>query len=128
MTQENQFLTIYRFRVALLRTSPHVWRRILVRPSTSLIELHQTIACAFGWLDTDPHRFLIRGRSFAVSAPNAELSTPLSEFQFRLGERFLYDLRFLNASHHTPVWRHQVRLEKIVPAEPAAAYPRCTEG
>ena len=128
MAEENQSLTIYRFRVALLRTSPHVWRRILVRPCTSLVELHRTVACAFGWPVTDPYRFLIRGRCFAVSAPSTELSPSLSEFQFRPAERFLYDLRFHDASLLTPVWRHQVRLEKILPAEPAAAYPRCTEG
>ena len=27
-----------------------------------------------------------------------------------------------------PVWRHQVRLEKITTAEPSDSFPRCTEG
>jgi len=104
---------------------PHLWRRILVRPSSTLTEFHQTIVCAFGWADVHPHRFLIRGCSFAGS--NASEAAPrLSEFQFRLGERFFYDLRFQDGQ--TLAWRHQIRLEKIVEAEGAVSFPRCTEG
>jgi hypothetical protein len=125
MPQENQPLTIYRLRVCLLRTSPHVWRRILVRPSSTLAEFHQTILCAFGWADIHRHRFLIRGCSFAGSN-GSEAGPRLSEFQFRLGERFFYDLRFQDGQD--PVWRQQIRLEKIVEAEREDSFPRCTEG
>ena len=126
MVPPNQSVSISQLRVALLRTSPHVWRRILVRSSSTLRELHQTILCSFGWSADHPHRFLIRGRSF----PGGDSATAptLSEFQFGLGERFLYDLRFQDGQALIPVWRHQVRLEKIVTAEPTDSFPRCTEG
>ena len=52
----------------------------------------------------------------------------MSEFQFAAGERFLYDLRFQDAQALIPVWRHQVRLEKMTTAEPSDSFPRCTEG
>ena len=126
MLPANQPVSIYHVRVALLRTSPHVWRRILVRASSKLSELHQTILCSFGWSADHSHRFLIRGRSF--SDANAATSPPLSDFQFAAGERFVYDLRFQDAQALVPVWRHQVRLEKITTAEPSDSFPRCTEG
>ena len=125
MSQKNhQSLTIYRLRVSLLRTSSHVWRRLLVRASSTLTELHQAIACAFGWPDIHPHRFLIRGQFFAGSAGNT--GQHIAEFQFRLGERFSYDFHFVD--RQPPVWRHQIRLEKIVEAEGADSFPRCTAG
>src|SRR4030095_1132057 len=126
MLPANQPVSIYHLRVALLRTSPHIWRRILVRSCSSLSELHETILCSFGWSADHPHRFLIRGRSF--SAGNAATSPRLSEFQFAPGERFLYDLRFQDPQALIPVWRHQIRLEKMTTAESGGFFPRCTEG
>ena len=52
-------------------------------------------------------------------------------FNFAAGERFLYDLheqRFQGARAPMPVWRHQVRLEKIATSEPSDSFLRCTEG
>jgi hypothetical protein len=126
MPPANQPVSIYHLRVSLLRTSPHVWRRILVRSCSSLSELHRTILCSFGWSADHPHRFLIRGRCF--SEAGAATSPPLSEFQFAAGERFVYDLRFQDAQALMPVWRHQIRLEKITTAELADSFPHCTEG
>jgi hypothetical protein len=128
MVPTNQLVSVHQLRVALLRTSPHVWRRILVRSSSTLRELHQTILCTFGWSADHPHRFLIRGRSFSGSGGDAATAATLSEFQFGPGERFLYDLRFQDGQTLIPVWRHQVRLEKIVTAEPTHSFPRCTGG
>ena len=126
MVPANQAVSTYHLRVALLRTSPHVWRRILVRSCSSLRELHETILCSFGWSADHPHRFLIRGRSF--SNGNATTSPALADFHFAAGERFLYELCFQDAQALMPVWRNQVRLEKITTAEPTDSFPRCTEG
>jgi hypothetical protein len=122
----NQPVRIYRLRVALLRTSPHLWRRILVRSSCSLSDLHHTIPCRFGLSANHPYQFLIRGRS--SSDNNATTNLPLSELEFAAGERFLYDVRFQDARALMPVWRHQVRQEKIITAGPSDSFPRCIEG
>jgi hypothetical protein len=34
---------IYQLRVVLRETSPHIWRRFLVRSDSSIVDLHQTI-------------------------------------------------------------------------------------
>ena len=49
MIPANQAVDIYYLGGALMRTSPYVWRRLLVRSCCSLSELHQTILCSFGW-------------------------------------------------------------------------------
>src|ERR1035438_7719913 len=107
MSQENLSLSSYQFRIALRRTSPHVWRRVL------LLQLHEAIRALFGWSDAYPHQFLIRGKSFRpnLTDPGKEAGAiPLSAFQFYLRERFFYDYRF---DLQTPVWRHEIRVEKI---------------
>src|SRR4029450_2804413 len=125
MLPANQPVSIYHLRVALLRTSPHIWRRILVRSCSSLSELHETILCSFGWSADHPHRFLIRGPSF--SAGKAATSPRVSEFQFAPGGRFLYHLPFQAPRALIPFWRPRVRLEKIPTAEPGDCSPRCPE-
>jgi len=42
-------IEIYQLRVVLRETSPHIWRRFLVRSDSSIVDLHQTIQVAFGW-------------------------------------------------------------------------------
>lgn len=109
-----------------MRTSPHVWRRILVRSSCSLGKLHHTIRCSFGWSADHPYRVLIRGRAF--SGNHAATSPPLLEFEVAAGERVLYDVPFQDGQALMPVWRHQVRLEKIITARPSNIFPRLIEG
>jgi hypothetical protein len=47
---------------------------------------------------------------------------PLSRFCFHLGERFRYEYDF------TAGWRLDIRLEQILPVEPARSTPTCTGG
>jgi hypothetical protein len=49
----------------------------------------------------------------------------LSEFQFYLRERFLYDYR---CDLRTSVWRHEIRVEKMLPIQEGWQYPRCIAG
>jgi len=112
MVQINQEVTVYQLRVALLRTSPHVWRRLLIPSHATLADLHRTIVCAFGLEEDHPCCFRIRGRSFATSPRVGDMSGSgphLSEFQFFLRERFAYDFHVHEAQ--PPAWRLEIRLE-----------------
>lgn len=42
-------IEIYQVRVVFRETSPHIWRRFLVRSDSSIVDLHQTIPIALGW-------------------------------------------------------------------------------
>jgi hypothetical protein len=60
----------------------------------------------------------------AVSAlPSTDVS--LAGLQLQLNEKFFYDYRFHDPD--TPVWHHQLRLEKILVAG-RDAYPTCLGG
>jgi Plasmid pRiA4b ORF-3-like protein len=48
MAQVNQSVSIYQFRILLRRTSPHIWRRVLLRSNATVTELQHTIQEGFG--------------------------------------------------------------------------------
>lgn len=128
MNQENLSFSVYQLRIALGRTSPHVWRRVWVPVNYSLDELHQLLRALFGWSQLHPHRFLIRGQSFTADQTGecvGALPRHLSDFQFYLRERFLYDYRF---DLQIPVWRHEIRVEKALPRREGWQHPRCIAG
>jgi Plasmid pRiA4b ORF-3-like protein len=47
-------IEIYQLHVVLRETSPHIWRRLLVRSDSSIVDLHQTIQIALGGAATVP--------------------------------------------------------------------------
>ena len=130
MSQSDQSVKAYQLRIVLRRTSPHLWRRVVVGSDSTLGQLHQTLQALFGWTDSHPHRFVLRGRSFGATATAsaAALMTPevrLSEFKLLLKERCFYDYRFHDVD--VPVWRHEIRFEKALVADPERV-PCCLGG
>jgi hypothetical protein len=122
MVQASNCFEIYQFRIVLRKTSPHIWRRILVRSESTLADLHRAIQTAFNWTDRYPHRFVIR----AVIA-NREAHQPrLADLRLYAKERFSYDYHFNHPLHD--LWHHDIRLEKRLPAEEKGTYPRCIGG
>ena len=96
MSQPDVSVSVYQLRIALLRTSPHIWRRVLVPGHFTLTQLHQILRALFSWSETHPHRFLIRAKSFnGDQLGTSDETTParLSDFQFYVRERFLYEHR-----------------------------------
>jgi hypothetical protein len=130
MSQSDQSVNAFQLRIVLRRTSPHLWRRVVVGSDSTLSQLHQTVQALFGWTDSHPHRFVLRGRSLSASSmpAAAALSAPdlrLFEFKLLLKVRFFYDYRFHDAD--VPIWRHEIRFEKALVADPERV-PCCIGG
>jgi hypothetical protein len=49
MSQSDQQVNAYQLRIVLRRTSPHMWRRVVVRNDSTLGQLHQAVQALFGW-------------------------------------------------------------------------------
>jgi hypothetical protein len=120
--------TIYQLHVSLQAISPAIWRRLLVRSDTTIADLHSTIQIAFGWTDSHLHRFVIYGKDYGVAQSGgihfADDSTRvcLRDFRFRLNTWFRYEYDLDDC------WQHQIRLEQILPCDPARTYPVCIGG
>ena len=61
-------ISIYQLYISLRRISPLVWRRVLVKGTTSIAQLHDIVQCSMGWEDLHLHRFCIHGKDYGVYA------------------------------------------------------------
>jgi hypothetical protein len=83
-------IEIYQLRVVLRKTSPHIWRRFLVRSDSSIVDLHQTIQVAFGWSGRRAFAFEVQGHWQGVRGEGDPHHIRLSDFRFYVKERFSY--------------------------------------
>jgi hypothetical protein len=80
---------------------------------SSIATLHELLQIAFDWSDFHLHRFVIRGKECGVSRMGCTTFTTdarkvlLSQFGFRINERFLYEYDFGDLR------QHQIRFEGI---------------
>ncbi len=119
---------IYQLKVVLLGISPMIWRRIGVRSDSTIADLHYIIQIAMGWKDEHLHQFLIHGVHYGISYPgtggfiNNAHEVKLSQFGLREREKFSYEYDFFSN------WKHQIRVEAILPDDNEQNYPLCTAG
>jgi len=120
--------TVYQLRVVLAGISPMVWRRLLVPAETSVAGLHEILQTAFGWSDEHLHRFMIHAVEYGLWRPGSAgfsrdaRQVRLGDFGLRRGERFTYEYNF------TAGWRHDIRVEEVLPRSPRRRYPACSGG
>ena len=110
-------------KVWLLGISPMVWRRLVVLSACTLHELHGIIQVAMGWEGIHLYQFRLHARNYGsweLSASSPEIA--LAALRLRKGARFAYEY-----DPNVP-WRHEVRIEDHLVAEPGKTYPRCTGG
>jgi hypothetical protein len=113
-------------KVTLRGSKPPIWRRLEVPSSITLDELHAVIQAAFGWENYHMHVFVTAdGRQYGDPDPELDFR---SEYGLRLtrvapvGHKLWYTYDFGDD------WEHIVEVEKSLPAEPTATYPRCVGG
>jgi hypothetical protein len=114
---------VVQLKVWLLGISPMIWRCLLVPSACTLHELHGVIQVAMGWEGIHLYQFCLRAAcygSWELSASSPEVT--LAALRLRKGARFTYEYD-LNIP-----WRHEVRIEDHIAAEPGKTYPRCTGG
>jgi hypothetical protein len=95
----------------------------------TLPRLHRVFQVAMGWTDSHLHEFTIGGQRFGQPSPESpgyyvipERSVRLDQVTFPSITRFEYLYDFGDG------WHHEVRVEKILPAEPGVHCPRCLAG
>src|SRR3954454_8740076 len=121
-------LSVYQVKIVLRDVSPLVWRRVLLRSDTTLARLHPIVQTVMGWEDAHPHRFRVHGKEYGHAcggrpplAGSADAVT-LADCRLRPRERFAYVYDF------GAWWHHDIRLEQVLPLNPASAYPACIGG
>lgn len=119
---------VYQLKVSLRAISPLIWRRLLVTSDTAIAHLHRILQIAMGWEDVHLHRFRIHGKDYGIARMGGILfadnphHVKLSTFKLRPSERFLYEYDMGDC------WQHDLRLERVLPLNPATPDPVCIDG
>lgn len=114
--------------VVLEEVQPLVRRRVQVPGEVSLAMLHEVVQSVVGWTNSHLHEFEIAGHRYGMPDPDWGDQNVIDEAKDQLyrpvgqGDRFTYVYDFGDN------WNHQITVEKILPPEPGARYPRCVSG
>jgi Plasmid pRiA4b ORF-3-like protein len=120
--------------VSLHGAAPPPWRRLEVPSAITLDRLHEVLQETFGWSDFGPHSFVtIYGEFGGPVRPASRAAKRAAERRDEsgvvlaqvadeegLGMAYLYG--------YDDEWRVDILVERILPAAPGVAYPRCTGG
>ena len=125
---------VYQFKVTLEKIKPSIWRRIQVPDTYTFGNLHYALQKAMGWDFSHMHEFTI----FNPKTGQKEVVGPAQELE---DESVIEEQRQLLSSYFSTSnkearyeydfgdsWIHKIRLEKILPLDPAKKYPVCLAG
>jgi Plasmid pRiA4b ORF-3-like protein len=117
-------------RVNLYGAKPPVWRRLEIPSFAPLGLVHEILQAAFDWSGYHLHNFeTVCGEygdplqdDWSDSGAGDESAVALAQVAATEKAKVVYDYDFGDD------WRHDIVVEKIEPAAPGVAYPRCTGG
>lgn len=128
---------VYQFKITMKRISPPIWRRIVVPSSYTFWDLHVAIQDAMGWTNSHLHSFrrMIDRRDWVTIEPPSEEfiegfgPKPLPERKEKIASWFSKDAKtFIYTYDFGDDWEHEVKFEKILPANAKIKYPLCFDG
>ena len=109
---------IYQLRIVLREISPLIWRRLLVCSDSTLAQLHTILQIILDWSGEDLCTFHIHGKDYGSNGADTRHIRP-STLRLRRGERFRY------VYDYSAYWQCGIRLEAMLPRDPARFYPVC---
>ncbi len=114
---------IYQLRIELRGIQPPVWRRLVVRNSANLGEIHAYLQIAMGWQDCHLHQFVCADVAYGKSEElKNEKDYRISQLLKSEGDSLLYEYDFGDG------WQHEVKLERISPFNTKQEFPLCVGG
>ena len=120
---------VHRVKVSLYGAKPPVWRRLEVPSAMPLNLVHAVLQVAFDWHGYHLHAFETVCGQFGPPDQDDDWAERQDETTAALAQvaraeraKVVYSYDFGDD------WRHDIVVEKVIPAEPGVAYPRCTGG
>ena len=120
--------------VSLHGAAPPPWRRLELPSAMTLDRLHEVLQVTFGWSNFGPHSFVTHYGEFGGPARPGSRATKraaerrdesgiaLAQAAGEEGDGIAYLYGYYDE------WRVDILVERILPATPGVAYPRCTSG
>ncbi len=115
-------------RLEVSGCSPKIWRRLVIKETMWLSELHDAIQVMFDWYDYQVHSFAIGELRFGNPIKRDEAvieddrDVMLADLELKAKDHFAYWYHFGEG------WQIDVRVEKISALEKGVHYPSCLAG
>ncbi len=126
---ESAATTIHQVKITLYGSKPPIWRRLELPSTITLGRLHHVLQAAFTWNGYHLHVFETVGGEFGDPLQDDGWAERLDEETVTIAQvaaagkaKIVYVYDFGDD------WRHDIAVEKILPAGPGIACPRCTGG
>jgi putative transposase len=123
---------ILQLKITLLGIAPPIWRRLLVRESSTFGQLHDTLQVVMGWTNSHLHEFRVNGEGITPFFEGIDLEygeNLLDETVVTLKEKLaVTDVDFRYLYDFGDGWEHSIAIEQWLPAEPGIRYPVCLDG
>jgi hypothetical protein len=118
-------MNIYQIQIALTRSEPLIWRRLLIPSNLLLPDLHLIIQVSMGWENDHLYQF-IKGKNFYSPEDNTEdveyEDIKISDLLKKEKEKIVYEYDFGDS------WEHDVIMEKILSDDKKLKSSVCLEG
>jgi len=123
---------IFQIRIDLARYRPKIWRRLLVRSDLPLYDFHLAIQIAMGWENSHLHQFIKDKKFYSEQleedwtwddSHNVDYEgMTISDLLEKEKDKIEYEYDFGDG------WVHEIKLEKILPADNTMKSSVCTGG
>jgi Plasmid pRiA4b ORF-3-like protein len=120
--------SLYQLKITLSDSKPPIWRRVIVPANIPLHRLHKVIQTIMGWTDSHLHQFCVGSKCYGEPDSDSDFE-PLDERCYTLldlapksGRKLIYEYDFGDD------WKHEVVVEKVLPADPSFKHPICLAG
>ncbi len=129
--------SVYQIKITLEGSKPQIWRKILVKPMTTLSDFHRIIQTTMGWSNSHHHRFYkdkIYYSPFPADFKSYWITYPYFTFDYNIENTLVFTLlKYEKESlfyeyDYNASWSHRLVLEKILPHDPKHQYPLCIGG
>ena len=118
-------MKVYQIKVSLNEIQPSIWRRFLVKDTTTLPALHKILQTVMGWTNSHLHHFVVDGEIYSEPDEDNELEyidyrkTRIKDVMDSVNDEMTYEYDFGDG------WEHTLVLEKVLDPDPDAKYPVC---
>ena len=121
--------TVHTVKVSLYGAKPPIWRRLEIPSAMPLGLVHEVLQVAFGWDGYHLHEFQTVCGEFGDPDHDDDWSERADEDAVALAQVAAEEkAKVVYVYDFGDDWRHDIVVEKIIPAVPGIAYPRCTAG
>jgi hypothetical protein len=124
--------SVVQIKISLQDSHPPIWRRVVIDPGCSFLELHFICQLAMGWTNSHLAEFNVEGQRIGLPDTEFELDDKLTDAASITLSEVLKNFPGLKKFQYWydfgDDWYHIITIEKTLDADRELSIPRCIDG